>query len=90
MLTCSQQGNLEHGGGSLSLFDKLHGAIHEIGSDLKDKLSGKDEQQPGSSSQSGYGQQSYGGPQPQPGQEYHSQHRFLSFAPERHGNDIKW
>ncbi|KAF2654622.1 phospholipase D/nuclease [Lophiostoma macrostomum CBS 122681] len=70
------------------LFDKVHKAVHEIGSDIKDKIAGKDEQQQqGQSQQAGYsGQQTA----PQPGQEYHNQHRFLSFAPERHGNDIKW
>ncbi|KAF2269877.1 phospholipase D/nuclease [Lojkania enalia] len=71
------------------VFDKLHDAVHSIGTDIKDKLSGKDDVQ-AQSQQGGYSGQNQGGQTPQPGQEYHSQHRFLSFAPERHGNDIKW
>lgn len=81
-------------GGGLGLFDKLHSALHDVASDIKDKVSGKDDQQAGpqqgGTSQGNYGQQSSQGSQVQPGQEYHSQHRFLSFAPERQGNDIKW
>ncbi|KAF1967898.1 phospholipase D/nuclease [Bimuria novae-zelandiae CBS 107.79] len=77
-------------GGGLGLFDKLHSALHDVASDIKDNLSGKDEK-PVANQQGGpqgnYGQQSN---QPQPGQELHSQHRFMSFAPERQGNDIKW
>jgi phospholipase D1/2 len=71
-----------------SVFDKLHRTVHGIGSDLKDKLSGNNEQ--GQPQQQGYNAQQQGQPQSQPGQEYHNDHRFLSFAPERHGNDIKW
>jgi phospholipase D1/2 len=62
------------------MFDKLHKTIHEIGADLKDSFAGKNDA-PAQAQQQG---------EPQPGQEYHNQHRFLSFAPERHGNDIKW
>ncbi|KAF2015063.1 phospholipase D/nuclease [Aaosphaeria arxii CBS 175.79] len=80
-----QQGSSNEGGMSF-VFDKLHQAVHGIGSDIKDKISGKEENRP---PQGGYSGQS-GGPPPQPGQEYHSQHRYLSFAPERHGNDVKW
>ncbi|KAF2740141.1 phospholipase D/nuclease [Polyplosphaeria fusca] len=79
----SQQG----GGGGSFLFDKLHDTIHSIGSDIKDKISGKEDGKP-SQQQGGYSNQGYGGQQS--AQEYHTQHRFLSFAPERHGNDIKW
>jgi phospholipase D1/2 len=61
------------------MFDKLHKTIHEIGNDLKDSFAAKND----ASAQA----QQEGA---QPGQEYHNQHRFLSFAPERHGNDIKW
>ncbi|KAF2122858.1 hypothetical protein BDV96DRAFT_9074 [Lophiotrema nucula] len=72
------------------VFDKLHSAVHSIGSDIKDKISGKGDEQQGQQ-QGGYSGQNQGGQQgPPPGQEYHSQHRFLSFAPERHGNNIKW
>ncbi|KAF2005570.1 phospholipase D/nuclease, partial [Amniculicola lignicola CBS 123094] len=75
--------------GGMSFFDKIHGTVHGLGTDLVEKLSGKD--QTGQSQQSGYSSQNQGGPAPtQPGPELHNQHRFLSFAPERHGNDIKW
>ena len=59
------------------LFDKVHKTIHEIGSDLKDKLSNKDDQPQGQQSQQQGGYSGQGQPSPQPGQEYHSQHRFL-------------
>jgi phospholipase D1/2 len=60
------------------VFDKLHKTVHEIAGNIKDQVSGKEDAP----------QQ---GPQnPQPAQEYHSGHRFLSFAPQRQGNDIKW
>lgn len=62
------------------LFDKLHKEVHKIGNDLKDSFSAKNDAAAQAQQQS----------QAQPGQEYHNQHRFLSFAPERHGNDIKW
>ncbi|KAF3039262.1 hypothetical protein E8E11_006091 [Didymella keratinophila] len=74
-----QQGSSSSGGMSF-LFDKLHKEVHKIGADLKESFSGKDDA-PAQAQQQG---------EPQPGQEYHNQHRFLSFAPERHGNDIKW
>ncbi|KAF1927556.1 phospholipase D active site motif protein [Didymella exigua CBS 183.55] len=74
-----QQGSSNSGGMSF-LFDKLHKEVHKIGAELKDSFSGKNDA-PAQAQQQG---------EPQPGQEYHNQHRFLSFAPERHGNDIKW
>jgi phospholipase D1/2 len=69
----------------MSFFNKLHEPFHGFVSDLKDSLSGKDENKP--QQQSAPPQQ---GAPPQPGQEYHSQHRFMSFAPERRGNETKW
>jgi hypothetical protein len=69
----------------MSFFDKLHEPFHGFVSDLKDSLSGKDDNKP---PQGGSAQQA--GQASQPGQEYHSQHRFMSFAPERRGNDTKW
>jgi len=74
-----QQGSSQPGG--MSIFDKAHSSFHGFVSDLKDSLTGKEEQ---------HVQQQQQGGQPQPGQEYHGQHRFLSFAPERHGNETKW
>ncbi|KAH4067516.1 phospholipase [Parastagonospora nodorum] len=80
----SQQGSSSQGG-SMSFFNKLHEPFHGFVSDLKDSLSGKDENKP--QQQSAPAQQ---GAPAQPGQEYHSQHRFMSFAPERRGNETKW
>jgi len=76
------------GSGGMSFFKKIHDPLHGFVSDLKDAISGDDNAQkppPGT-----YQQQGQQGGQPQPGQEYHQQHRFLSFAPERHGNETKW
>ncbi|CAI6332368.1 unnamed protein product [Periconia digitata] len=84
-----QQASSQGGsGGGLFSFDKIHRVVHDIGSDIKDKLSGKDEQPQQQQQQQDYAQQ--GNQAPQPAQEYHSEHRFSSFAPERQGNDIKW
>ncbi|KAF2867628.1 hypothetical protein BDV95DRAFT_610540 [Massariosphaeria phaeospora] len=81
-----QQGAPANSGGMSFVFDKLHRTIHDIGSDLKERYAAKDGQQQGQPQQG-----PEGGPSaPQPGQEYHPQHRFMSFAPERHGNNIKW
>ncbi|KAF1962061.1 phospholipase D/nuclease [Byssothecium circinans] len=85
-----QQGSSSQGGGGMFSFDKIHRVVHDIGSDIKEKLTGKDDQPQQKPPQEGYGQQGGQAPQPQPGQEFHSQHRFASFAPERQGNDIKW
>jgi|TARA_R110002003_G_scaffold187_3_gene14627 phospholipase D1/2 len=71
----------------MSFLNKLHEPFHGFVSDLKDTLTGKDDQ---NKPPQGQASQQSGQQQPQPGQEYHSQHRFSSFAPERHGNDTKW
>jgi phospholipase D1/2 len=69
----------------MSFFKKIHDPLHGFVSDLKDAISGDDNvQKPPPDT---YGQ---GGGQTQPGPEYHNEHRFLSFAPERHGNETKW
>lgn len=74
----------------MSFFKKVHDPFHNFVSDLKDQIAGKDENKP-QQQQGGYQQQGgQSAPPPQPGQEYHNQHRFLSFAPERHGNTTKW
>jgi phospholipase D1/2 len=73
----------------MSFFKKLHDPLHGFVSDLKDAISGDDNAQkppPGAFEQGGQAQPG----QTQPGQEYHNEHRFLSFAPERHGNETKW
>ncbi|KAF2746220.1 phospholipase D/nuclease [Sporormia fimetaria CBS 119925] len=81
-----QEGEQSQSSSSPFGFDKLHKVVHGIGSEIKDRVSGKNDV-PQTQGQQG---SSSGQQQPAPGQEYHSQHRFLSFAPERHGNDIKW
>lgn len=73
-----QQGSSNSGGMSF-LFNKLHEEVHKLSNELKDSFSSKNEAPV----------QAQGG-EPQPGQENNNQHRFLSFAPERHDNDIKW
>ncbi|KAK4982264.1 hypothetical protein LTR50_007795 [Elasticomyces elasticus] len=62
------------------LFDKMHSAVHGIGAELKEKISGQGETH-GHTHMSG-----------QCSDGTHSQrlHRFQSFAPEREGNDVKW
>lgn len=75
----------------MSFFKKVHDPFHNFVSDLKEQISGKDENKPPHQTYSQQGGQMASPPQQQqPGQEYHSQHRFLSFAPERHGNATKW
>jgi phospholipase D1/2 len=69
----------------MSFFNKLHEPFHGFVHDLKDSLSGNNENKPPQGIQTQAGQ-----PQTQPGPEYESQHRFRSFAPERRGNDTKW
>lgn len=73
-----QQGSSNSGGMSF-LFDKLHKEVHKLSNELKDSFSSKNEEPV--QAQEG---------EPQLGQENNNQHRFLSFAPERRGNDIKW
>ena len=62
-----------------SLFDKIHGAVHDIGSEIGQRLSGRE--RPHSSS----GQPSAG-----VGAMATSQNRYGSFAVQRYGNDAKW
>ncbi|KAL4812744.1 hypothetical protein BDW67DRAFT_169477 [Aspergillus spinulosporus] len=57
------------------LFGKLQDVVADIGGEVAQRLGTAIDPQ-------GYAQ--YGKPQPQ------SQHRFGSFAPERHGNDVQW
>ncbi|KAK5017747.1 hypothetical protein LTR60_001806 [Cryomyces antarcticus] len=62
------------------LFDKMHSAVHKIGSELKEKITGEGEVH-GHTHESG---------QCSDGTHSNTQHRFLSFAPQREGNDTKW
>jgi phospholipase D1/2 len=58
-----------------SFFDKLHGTVVEVGSELAQKIGTTLDPQ-------AYAQ--YGTQSP------HSQNRYLSFAPQRKSNDVKW
>jgi phospholipase D1/2 len=57
------------------LFGKLQDVVADLGGEVAQRLGTAIDPQ-------GYAQ--YGKPQPQ------TQHRFGSFAPERHGNDVQW
>lgn len=63
-------------GGGSSFFEKLHGAVHELGSELNQRLAGR------------YNPTSPAGgfTSSQP----ISQHRYGSFAAQKTGNDVKW
>lgn len=67
------------------LFDKVHQAVHEIGSDLKEKFSAQGPHETGSDHQQNAQDASISN-------ETHGRemHRFQSFAPQRIGNDVKW
>ena len=59
-----------------SLFEKLHGAVHGLGSELNQRLAGR--YNPTSAAIGVSGSQS------------NSQHRYGSFAGPKTGNDVKW
>jgi len=63
------------------ILDKLHSTVHRLGEELKDKVVLKDEEVHGHTHPSG---------QCSDGTHAGHDHRFLSFAPQRDGNDIKW
>ena len=63
-----------------SLFDKLHGVVHGLGSDLKQSLSG----------QADTHSHTHGGAMCSDGMHDNDQHRYGSFAAQRNGNDGKW
>lgn len=67
------------GGLGSSLFNKLHGAVHDLGSEIKQRLDGR----PGSS-------QGLTSPGTVLGAVGGTQNRFGSFAETRSGNDAKW
>lgn len=69
-------------GAGSSLFDKLHGAVHGLGSELNQRLSGRYNAIPPSSGLVG----SVGTATSQNA----SQHRYGSFAGTKLGNDAKW
>jgi phospholipase D1/2 len=62
------------------VFDKLHEAVHGIGGELKDRLSG------GNSVHA----HTHPGGECSDGAHANTEHRFFSFAPQRSGNNAKW
>lgn len=78
----------------MSLFDKIHNQLHDplhnLVTDIKNTISGKEgSQQQASGGSQGYQQQNVQ-TQQQSAQGGQGQNRFLSFAPERTGNSAKW
>lgn len=69
----------QSGGLGASIFNKIHGAVHGIGSELNQRLSGRD--RPHSSSQQ---------PSTGVGAMATPQNRYGSFAIQRYGNAAKW
>lgn len=65
----------------MGLFDKMHSAVHSLGSELKYKLNIADihshTHQAADECHEG-------------AHEEYAGHRYLSFAPQREGNDAKW
>ncbi len=59
-----------------SIFNKLHGVVQELGSQLDQTISGKPQAQPP--------------PAPTVGAQATTQNRFGSFAHQEYGNDVKW
>ena len=64
-----------------SLFNKLHGVVHGLGSELKQSISGQ-----GENAHS----HTHAGAMCSDGMHDENQHRYDSFAAQRNGNDVKW
>jgi phospholipase D1/2 len=62
-------------------FDKIQGSVRQLGSDFKAKLSGLTEK---------HSHTHLGGKCAEGCHNAHIHNRFLSFAPERVGNETKW
>ena len=62
------------------LFNSLHGAVHGLGSELQQRVSGR-------ASTSSH---AHSGPQCDNSMHDPTQNRYSSFAPQRNNNDIKW
>ena len=62
------------------VFNKLHDVVHDIGSELNQRLGGRADQH----------SHTHAGAQCADGMHDNNQHRFGSFAPQRTGNDVKW
>lgn len=69
-------------GAGSSLFDKIHGAVHGLGSELNQRLSSR----PNATSPSS----GLGGSVGTAASQNASQHRYGSFASTKFGNDAKW
>ncbi len=66
-----------------TIFDKIHGVVHGLGSDLKQSIAGQGEQGETHS-------HTHAGATCTDGMHDNSQHRYGSFAVQRNGNDAKW
>lgn len=64
-----------------SLFDKMHAAVHQVGSEIKQKLKIVDVHSHTHNS----AEECHEG-----AHEEYAGNRYLSFAPQREGNDAKW
>ena len=64
-----------------SIFDKLHGVVHDLGSEIKQSLAGQ-----GVDTHS----HTHAGALCSDGMHDENQHRYGSFAAQRTGNDVKW
>ncbi|KAL9128488.1 MAG: hypothetical protein Q9217_002838 [Psora testacea] len=62
------------------VFDKIHGAVHQVGSELTQRLGGRGD----------HHSHTHAGVQCADGMHDNNQLRYGSFAPQRTGNDIKW
>jgi phospholipase D1/2 len=63
------------------IFDKLQDAVHAVGTEVKTRISA-----PGDI----HSHTHYSGVCAAGTHDEHAEHRYLSFAPQRQGNDIKW
>lgn len=62
------------------LFDKVHQAVHDIGNEIKEKITGHGEVHA----------HTHAGGECSDGAHGQNLHRYQSFAPQRIGNDVKW
>ena len=61
------------------VFNKLHGAVHDIGSEINQRIAGRGDRH----------SHTHTGAQCDDGM-HNTQNRYGSFAPQRTGNDVKW
>ena len=79
----------QSGGLASSLFNKIHGVVHEVGSELNQRLSGR-ERPPNTASQTAANAQPTMQAPTGIGALATPQNRYGSFAVQRYGNDAKW